>query len=128
MKKVAVFFGFMLAASAGQAKVLECTTAEDGWVNSPYIFGFEENTKSATIYDPVIHEFVGEPIGGEYEESSKKIVFNWSVLVKVRGDQTNMKYRASYFPADGKFTVRATPGAGYTSHFEGRGTCKVSKQ
>ncbi|GHC46770.1 hypothetical protein [Neogemmobacter tilapiae] len=128
MKKLVWFLGMMFLAGNASAKVLECTTAEDSWVNSPYIFGYEANTTAVTVYDPVIHTFVGEPIAGKYEESSKKIVFKWSVQVKIRGDQTNMGYRASFFPADGKFTVRATPGAGYTGHFEGRGTCKVKEQ
>ena len=125
----------MIAAALGlafatpvYAKVLECTTPEDNWVNSPYIFGYEANAATATIYDPVIHTFVGEPINGKVEETPKKIVFNWSVLVQIRGEQTKMSYRASFFPADGRFTVRGTPGGDYTGHFEGRGTCVVKEQ
>jgi hypothetical protein len=115
-------------AGGASAKVVECTTPEKGWVSNQFIFGYDAGASTATIYDPVIHHFVGEPIQGKVEETAKKTVFNWSVMVQIRGAQTKMSYRASFFPANGQFTVRATPGAGYVENFEGRGTCVVKEK
>jgi hypothetical protein len=118
---------FMLPASA---LTLECvvpqSNAGGGYITETYIFQQDEAQGTALVSDALILYFFDAPITAKItDDTSKKLVFSWNVqMTNSVGQQTKMMFRGTYFRQNGQLTVRATAGSGYSSSFEGRGTCR----
>jgi hypothetical protein len=124
--------GVMIFGAAGPALALtlECSipqsTAGGGYITETYVFHHDKDDSTAVTSDAVILYYFDAPIEAKVSgDSTKKLVISWNVpMTNSTGQQTKMMYRATYFRQTGQMTVRATPGGGYASSFEGRGTCR----
>jgi hypothetical protein len=128
--KIVSTAALICGATQANATLLECnikpTENTNGFVTELYYFEYEPGAKEATVADALIQYFNDGPITAKLaEDTKKKTVFSWSVLVTGNaGAQTKMQYRAAYFKADKSITITATPGGGYGGSFEARGKCK----
>lgn len=127
------FAGLILGAflsNVASAEVLECKIKTNdmsgGYVTDIYYFDTTKNDGSAQVADALIQHFEGGPITAKVtEDTAKKTVFNWNVVMtNSTGQVTNMRFRAAYMKGDKSISVRATP-SGFDNNFEGRGKCKV---
>jgi hypothetical protein len=132
MVKLWGILGVMIFCAAGPALALtlECSipqsTAGGGYITETYVFHHDKDDSTAVTSDAVILYYFDAPIEAKVSgDSTKKLVISWNVpMTNSTGQQTKMMYRATYFRQTGQMTVRATPGGGYASSFEGRGTCR----
>lgn len=122
---------FLLAfPTVSHALTLECTVPQSnsggGYITELYILQYDEASGQAIVSDGLIMYHNNEqPMKAKVsEDTANKLVLTWNVqMTNSTGQMTKMQYRAAYFKANGKVTVRAVPG-GYSNNFEARGTCK----
>lgn len=112
-----------------QALTLDCTLkpteSSSGWVTDRYVLQHDPETGKAVASDAIILHYLGAPVTANVSvDTSVKLVLTWNVqMTNASGQITKMQYRAAYFKADGKITVRAVP-SGFSNNFEARGSCK----
>jgi hypothetical protein len=115
--------------SLANALTLECsmqqTNAGGGYVTDIYVLQHDEASGKAIAADGLIQHFNGGPVDAKItEDTANKLVMTWSVTItNSTGQPAIMRFRATYFKATKKVTIRAMPG-GYDNSFEGRGACK----
>lgn len=122
--------GLLLFVPAiSQALTLDCTLkpteSSSGWVTDRYVLQHDPETGNALASDAIILHYLGAPVSADVSaDTSVKLVLTWNVqMTNTSGQMTKMQYRAAFFKADGKITVRAVP-SGFSNTFEARGSCK----
>jgi hypothetical protein len=115
--------------SLANALTLECsmsrTNSGGGFISDVYVLQHDEASGKAIAADRLTQHFEGAPVDAKVtEDTAKKLVMTWSVAITNNaGQPAIMRFRATYFKATKKVTIRAMPG-GYDNSFEGRGACK----
>ncbi len=123
------FLVVCLAVPAAAATRYQCTFDGDNkrggnWV--PSFLVVEDEGEKVIVYDPIIKQFVGQPIGARRSADTKgRVTYVWQVETRVKQQSTLMTYRLTYYRAGGRASMTVEPG-GYDNSFSGDGTCKVS--
>lgn len=98
--------------------------ATEGWITSPTYFEYDSAKQSVRVVDGVIMHFEKKPKRASISENTdKRLVFDWKVNVRVRGNISVMRYNFTYLKGKGLGIIQAAP-AGYDNRPTGRGKCR----
>ncbi|NNE87880.1 MAG: hypothetical protein HKN27_07365 [Silicimonas sp.] len=117
------------AASFAKPVSFQCLmTSNEGWIAEQIFLEYDSESNSSRVADGVILHFEKKPIDAKIlEDTDKKLVVSWNVVVQSRGQTTKMAYRLAHFRKNGKVIVNAKP-HGYSNTFVSRGKCRATKQ
>ena len=128
MKRLLPFVIAFLLPMAAFAKPLtfECKMggATDGWITNPPYFEYDSAKQSVRVVDGVIMHFEKKPKSASISENTdKRLVFNWKVNTRVRGNVSVMRYTFTYLKRKGLGVIQAAP-AGFDNRPTARGKCR----
>lgn len=100
----------------------------NGWIAEQIFFEIDDDRNAARVIDGFILNVEKKPKSAQItENSSKKLVIRWDVVLRARSQTTKMAYRLAYFKGNGKAVVSAKP-HGYVDNFAARGRCQSINQ
>lgn len=127
-----VITAFVLGASQAHSRevdVYRCLmTKKANLISEELVFVHDAKRNEYLVEDGVIHFVEGNPIPAKVKEnSSKKLVLTWSVLLPDRsGTIARLNYRLAFFKSNSRVLV-SVQAMGYTNQSNGRGSCRKSK-
>ena len=120
----------VLATSvSAKASTLQCLmTSNEGWISEQIFVEHDGQSDVARVADGIILHFEKKPKQAQVsEDSAKKLVVNWNIMVEARGRTTKMAYRLAFLKENNAVIVKAKP-HGYGNNFIARGTCRPTNQ
>lgn len=99
-----------------------------GWVSEDVRLLHDTVKGTIIVNDPVIQEFVGQPIGARIaDRTAVRTTFAWEVTVKDPKKQSfRMTYRLSHFSNGRPARLTAQPG-GFDNSWSGEGSCRLQR-
>lgn len=134
-----IFFALIaiigLTGMAAADQTYECKLkahSRYGWIAPVLLLAFDENSKSAVVYDGMIKEVVGEPIPAKFTRRDQKSVkLNWvvrGVPLSNRRQKVTAEYSAILWTNTGRISVTVYLSGMDMDPPRGTGTCKLVKK
>ena len=129
---LAVIAGLGFAGElAAKPVIFTCANSsnrQNSVIQGQIIISYDETTAQVFVSDGMILDVVGEPLQGKLNsDNATRTVFSWTVknVVNASGASATLKFKGTYFKADGAFLLSMQP-LGYDNSFQYRGVCKVN--
>lgn len=131
IRKSATACAVALFATMANASNYECNfpqkAANGGWIPEFVLVYPIDGTREAVVFDPIIEEFVGDPIEAKVSaDNSTRVTYIWDFKAQNKNQYARMNYRLTIQKASRKASITGQA-IGFEGPYSAEGKCVVIK-